>query len=92
MNLIGSLIFIGGLLSILMNRKHVLILLLCLEMMYIGIMYCVFVGICSWGSMLNMIVLMFFIVCEAGLGLSILVGNVFFYGNDKVSTMVLIKC
>nr|YP_010535593.1 NADH dehydrogenase subunit 4L [Alectorobius microlophi]UYB78427.1 NADH dehydrogenase subunit 4L [Alectorobius microlophi]UYB78440.1 NADH dehydrogenase subunit 4L [Alectorobius microlophi] len=92
MNLIGGLIFFGGLLSILLNRKHVLLLLLCLEFMYLGVMYCIFLGSGMVGGNLNLIVFMFLLVCEAGLGLSILVGNVYYYGNDSMDSMFLLKC
>nr|UYB78583.1 NADH dehydrogenase subunit 4L [Alectorobius rietcorreai] len=92
MNLIGGVIFLGGFVSILMNRKHILILLLCLEFMYLGVLYCMLVGMGFVNFNLNLVVFMFFVVCEAGLGLSILVGSVFFYGNDKVGSMILLKC
>nr|UYL27206.1 NADH dehydrogenase subunit 4L [Alectorobius amblus] len=92
MMLIGGLIFFTGLLSILFNRKHVLILLLCLEFMYLGILYCVLMGNMMVEMWLNMIMFMFLVVCEAGLGLSILVSGVYYYGNDKVSSVLVMKC
>nr|YP_010535632.1 NADH dehydrogenase subunit 4L [Alectorobius peropteryx]UYB78505.1 NADH dehydrogenase subunit 4L [Alectorobius peropteryx]UYB78518.1 NADH dehydrogenase subunit 4L [Alectorobius peropteryx] len=92
MSVMGFMVFLGGVLSILMNRGHVLILLLCLEFMYLGIMFCIFVGMSVINFNINVILLMFFIVCEGGLGLSILVGAVYFYGNDKVSSVLLVKC
>nr|YP_010535606.1 NADH dehydrogenase subunit 4L [Alectorobius mimon]UYB78453.1 NADH dehydrogenase subunit 4L [Alectorobius mimon]UYB78466.1 NADH dehydrogenase subunit 4L [Alectorobius mimon] len=92
MNLIGGMVFFGGLLSILLNRSHILILLLCLEFMYLGVLYSIFVGVGQMSFSLNVIVFMFFVVCEAGLGLSILIGSVYFCGNDKVSSVILMKC
>nr|YP_010535502.1 NADH dehydrogenase subunit 4L [Alectorobius cerradoensis]UYB78245.1 NADH dehydrogenase subunit 4L [Alectorobius cerradoensis]UYB78258.1 NADH dehydrogenase subunit 4L [Alectorobius cerradoensis] len=92
MILIGMIIFFGGLVSILLNRNHILILLLCLEFMYLGILYCIFMGVGLECGNLNLIIYMFLIVCEAGLGLSILVSIVYFYGNDSVDSMVLLKC
>nr|AIZ58513.1 NADH dehydrogenase subunit 4L [Alectorobius capensis]AIZ58526.1 NADH dehydrogenase subunit 4L [Alectorobius capensis]AMX74141.1 NADH dehydrogenase subunit 4L [Alectorobius capensis]UYB78219.1 NADH dehydrogenase subunit 4L [Alectorobius capensis] len=92
MELVGGMIFLGGVVSILLNRKHVLILLLCLEFMYLGVMYCIFLGSGLMGEMLNLIMFMFLIVCEAGLGLSILVSSVYFYGSDKVESILILKC
>nr|YP_010535645.1 NADH dehydrogenase subunit 4L [Alectorobius peruvianus]UYB78531.1 NADH dehydrogenase subunit 4L [Alectorobius peruvianus] len=92
MNLIGCVIFFAGLLSILLDRKHVLILLLCLEFMYLGVLYFMFMGIWSLGLSFSLIIFMFFIVCEAGMGLAILVSCVYFYGNDKVSLLSFVKC
>nr|YP_010535567.1 NADH dehydrogenase subunit 4L [Alectorobius guaporensis]UYB78349.1 NADH dehydrogenase subunit 4L [Alectorobius guaporensis]UYB78362.1 NADH dehydrogenase subunit 4L [Alectorobius guaporensis] len=88
----GGMIFLGGLLSILMSRKHILILLLCLEFMYLGILFYIFMNISLEWSGLNLIVFMFLIVCEAGLGLSILVSIVYYYGGDKIGLMTLLKC
>nr|YP_010535684.1 NADH dehydrogenase subunit 4L [Alectorobius rioplatensis]UYB78596.1 NADH dehydrogenase subunit 4L [Alectorobius rioplatensis]UYB78609.1 NADH dehydrogenase subunit 4L [Alectorobius rioplatensis] len=92
MNLIGGVIFFSGLLGILLNRKHILILLLCLEFMYLGILYCIFMSMGMELGGLNLIVFMFMIVCEAGLGLSILVSIVYYYGDDSVNSMILLKC
>nr|YP_010535541.1 NADH dehydrogenase subunit 4L [Alectorobius fonsecai]UYB78310.1 NADH dehydrogenase subunit 4L [Alectorobius fonsecai]UYL27219.1 NADH dehydrogenase subunit 4L [Alectorobius fonsecai] len=92
MNLIGGVVFFSGLLSLVLNRKHILILLLCLEFMYLGILYCMLIYGGVIDLSLNLIVFMFFIVCEAGMGLAILVSSVFFYGNDKLGSMNLIKC
>nr|YP_010535658.1 NADH dehydrogenase subunit 4L [Alectorobius puertoricensis]UYB78544.1 NADH dehydrogenase subunit 4L [Alectorobius puertoricensis]UYB78557.1 NADH dehydrogenase subunit 4L [Alectorobius puertoricensis] len=92
MFLVGGIIFICGFLSILLNRKHILIVLLCLEFMYLGILFCVFFSAGLEWSGLNLIVFMFLIVCEAGLGLSILVSVVYHYGNDSINSIILLKC
>lgn len=92
MDLIGGVIFFRGLLGILLNRRHILILLLCLEFIYLGILYCIFIEISiEWGG-LNLIIYIFLIVCEAGLGLAILVKIVYYYGDDKVNSIILLKC
>nr|YP_010535710.1 NADH dehydrogenase subunit 4L [Ornithodoros tabajara]UYB78648.1 NADH dehydrogenase subunit 4L [Ornithodoros tabajara]UYB78661.1 NADH dehydrogenase subunit 4L [Ornithodoros tabajara] len=92
MSLVGGVIFLGSLLSILLNRSHILVVLLCLEFMYLGVLYCLFMGVGLMSNGLSLIMFMFFVVCEAGLGLSILVGSVFFYGNDKIDSLILLKC
>nr|UYL27232.1 NADH dehydrogenase subunit 4L [Alectorobius spheniscus] len=92
MVLIGGIIFFGGLVSILLNREHILILLLCLELMYLGILYNMFMGAMMMDMWLNLILFMFLVVCEAGLGLSVLVSGVYYYGNDKVSSILVMKC
>nr|YP_010535489.1 NADH dehydrogenase subunit 4L [Alectorobius atacamensis]UYB78193.1 NADH dehydrogenase subunit 4L [Alectorobius atacamensis] len=92
MHLLGGMIFLGGFLSILLNRKHILILLLCLEFMYLGVLFCIFTGSGMGWNMMGLIVFMFLIVCEAGLGLSILVSIVYYYGDDKIGSMILLKC
>nr|YP_009480302.1 NADH dehydrogenase subunit 4L [Reticulinasus faini]AIZ58552.1 NADH dehydrogenase subunit 4L [Reticulinasus faini] len=92
MNFIMWMMFLGGLLGMLLNWEHILIMLLCLEFMNLGILYCIFILMMMGNLSLNLILYMFFIVCEAGLGLSILVGSVYFYGNDKISSMILLKC
>nr|YP_010535697.1 NADH dehydrogenase subunit 4L [Alectorobius rudis]UYB78622.1 NADH dehydrogenase subunit 4L [Alectorobius rudis]UYB78635.1 NADH dehydrogenase subunit 4L [Alectorobius rudis] len=92
MSFICLLIFLSGLGSILLNRMHFLIMLLCLEYMYMGVLFNIFMNVGYLKSFFLMVVVMFFIVCEAGLGLSILVNGIYFYGNDKVSSNVLLKC
>nr|AIZ58539.1 NADH dehydrogenase subunit 4L [Reticulinasus faini]UYB78024.1 NADH dehydrogenase subunit 4L [Reticulinasus faini] len=92
MNFIMWMMFLGGLLGMLLNWEHILIMLLCLEFMNLGILYCIFILMMMGNLSLNLILYMFFIVCEAGLGLSVLVGSVYFYGNDSVSSMILLKC
>nr|YP_009000460.1 NADH dehydrogenase subunit 4L [Ornithodoros rostratus]AHF21674.1 NADH dehydrogenase subunit 4L [Ornithodoros rostratus] len=92
MLMVGILIYFSGLLSILFNRKHILILLLCLEYMYLGVLFNIFLLMCFYFYFVNIIMFLIFVVCEAGMGLSILVASVYFYGNDKISSMVLLKC
>nr|YP_009536368.1 NADH dehydrogenase subunit 4L [Ornithodoros hermsi]AYN50646.1 NADH dehydrogenase subunit 4L [Ornithodoros hermsi]UYB78375.1 NADH dehydrogenase subunit 4L [Ornithodoros hermsi] len=92
MLMVGVLIYVSGFLSILLNRSHILALLLCLEFMYLGVLYNILMFVSFKMFFTNMIMFMIFIVCEAGLGLSILVVSVYFYGNDKLSSMILVKC
>ncbi|YP_009536329.1 NADH dehydrogenase subunit 4L (mitochondrion) [Ornithodoros turicata] len=92
MFMFGVLIYFFGLMSIFFNRNHILILFLCLEFMYLGILYNVVLFDGFKYDFLSMILFMILVVCEAGLGLSILVMGVYFYGNDKLNSMNLMKC
>nr|YP_009537775.1 NADH dehydrogenase subunit 4L [Ornithodoros coriaceus]AYN59507.1 NADH dehydrogenase subunit 4L [Ornithodoros coriaceus] len=92
MLMVGTLVFVVGFLGILMNWKHLLIFLLCLEFMYLGVFFnmLVLMGFSLFFS--NLLVFMIFVVCEAGLGLSVLVMGVYFYGNDSINSMSFLKC
>nr|YP_009536355.1 NADH dehydrogenase subunit 4L [Ornithodoros parkeri]AYN50633.1 NADH dehydrogenase subunit 4L [Ornithodoros parkeri]AYN59520.1 NADH dehydrogenase subunit 4L [Ornithodoros turicata] len=92
MFMVGMLIYFFGLMSIFLNWSHILILFLCLEFMYLGILYNVVLLGGFKGDFLSMILFMILVVCEAGLGLSILVLGVYFYGNDKLNSVILMKC
>nr|YP_009000473.1 NADH dehydrogenase subunit 4L [Ornithodoros brasiliensis]AHF21687.1 NADH dehydrogenase subunit 4L [Ornithodoros brasiliensis]QZP40890.1 NADH dehydrogenase subunit 4L [Ornithodoros brasiliensis] len=92
MFLIGLLIYVSGFFSVLLDRKHILILLLCLEFMYLGVLFNIFVLESYDGIFVDIIMFMVFVVCEAGMGLSILVMSVYYYGNDKLDSLVLLKC
>nr|AIZ58435.1 NADH dehydrogenase subunit 4L [Argas africolumbae] len=84
--------FMFGFLSFLINHKHLLMLLLCFEFMYLCsfILLALVVGLS--GMFLNVILYLIIVVCEASLGLSILVVAVFFYGNDSINSMSFLKC
>nr|AHF21622.1 NADH dehydrogenase subunit 4L [Argas sp. SpringbokSA-QMS95171] len=84
--------FMFGFLSFLVNHKHMLMLLLCFEFMYLCTFILLMLIVGLSGMFLNVILYLIIIVCEASLGLSILVVAVFFYGNDKVSSMSILKC
>nr|AIZ58617.1 NADH dehydrogenase subunit 4L [Ornithodoros moubata]UYB78479.1 NADH dehydrogenase subunit 4L [Ornithodoros moubata] len=92
MFLVSMFLFFSGGFSLLMNRKHILLIMLSLEFMYLGAMVNVFI-ICGISKFfLILIVFMIVVVCEAGLGLSVLVLSVYFYGSDKTRMMNLLSC
>nr|QLD96968.1 NADH dehydrogenase subunit 4L [Chiropterargas confusus] len=88
---VGVMIYLVGMTSMLMKRVHMLLMMLCLEFMNMGVLYSVYVNLSYKYYHINFISFLVFMVCEAGLGLSILVINVYFYGNDKISLLSLVK-
>nr|YP_010350406.1 NADH dehydrogenase subunit 4L [Ixodes myrmecobii]UOK09887.1 NADH dehydrogenase subunit 4L [Ixodes myrmecobii] len=88
---ISFMMYMVGLLVLLINRSHVMIILLCFEYMYLGI-FMTMVFTLIFFSFIKVILYLIVIVCEASLGLGMLVSMNFFYGNDKLSSMVLMKC
>jgi len=91
MILIGSVIFIFSLVSFIYNRKHLLLMLLSLEFGVVGGF--VLMSIILKRGLIELIIFYFvLVVCEASLGLSILVIIVFFFGNDYTISKGLLEC
>nr|YP_010350354.1 NADH dehydrogenase subunit 4L [Ixodes fecialis]UOK09783.1 NADH dehydrogenase subunit 4L [Ixodes fecialis] len=85
------LLYIFGIMTFLVNRYHIMIILLSFEFMYLGV-FLMMVLTLIFFSMTKMILYLIVIVCEASLGLSLLVTMNFFYGNDKLASMTILKC
>jgi len=82
-----------GLLRFLSNRKHLLVILLRLEIMVLGLFgLVVLVRSFYWGDLYLSIIFLTFRVCEGTLGLAILVYLVRCHGNDYFQTFSLLKC
>nr|YP_010535619.1 NADH dehydrogenase subunit 4L [Ornithodoros noorsveldensis]AIZ58707.1 NADH dehydrogenase subunit 4L [Ornithodoros noorsveldensis]AIZ58720.1 NADH dehydrogenase subunit 4L [Ornithodoros noorsveldensis]UYB78492.1 NADH dehydrogenase subunit 4L [Ornithodoros noorsveldensis] len=92
MLMVGMFFLMSGSLSMMVNRSHVLMLMLSLEFMYLGVMVGIIVTCGVSEFYLMMLIFMIVVVCEAGLGLSILVLSVYFYGNDKLQILNLLGC
>nr|YP_010535528.1 NADH dehydrogenase subunit 4L [Ornithodoros erraticus]UYB78284.1 NADH dehydrogenase subunit 4L [Ornithodoros erraticus]UYB78297.1 NADH dehydrogenase subunit 4L [Ornithodoros erraticus] len=92
MLMVGMIMYMFGGFTLIINQSHILMVLLCLEFMYLGILYTVVLLMSFSECFVSIIVFMILVVCEAGLGLSILVMSVFFYGNDKLSAISILKC
>nr|QZL38233.1 NADH dehydrogenase subunit 4L [Macrotritopus defilippi] len=90
--LVGMYMYLCGLFVLMFQWKHILNILLGFEVLTLS---GVFVFIFSWGIMsLNLylvIIMIVFSVCEATLGLSLLVSFIRIHGNDYVSSMSLYK-
>nr|YP_010944744.1 NADH dehydrogenase subunit 4L [Liocranchia reinhardtii]WMC20842.1 NADH dehydrogenase subunit 4L [Liocranchia reinhardtii] len=90
--LLGCFIFITGIFVLLFQWKHILNILLGFEILMLGI---IFSFLLSWGVNSNdcsiMMVIVVFGVCEASLGLSLLVSLIRAHGNDYVSSISLYK-
>nr|YP_010596844.1 NADH dehydrogenase subunit 4L [Cycetogamasus diviortus]WAK85130.1 NADH dehydrogenase subunit 4L [Cycetogamasus diviortus] len=84
-------LFFSGLFSLSYYRKHILVMLLSLEMMMVG----VFMGLVFFMNMAlieMLVVYLVLVVCEASLGLSILVMSIYFYGSDNLQSYSILSC
>nr|YP_002317377.1 NADH dehydrogenase subunit 4L [Architeuthis dux]ACJ11920.1 NADH dehydrogenase subunit 4L [Architeuthis dux]AGK37128.1 NADH dehydrogenase subunit 4L [Architeuthis dux]AGK37136.1 NADH dehydrogenase subunit 4L [Architeuthis dux]AGK37152.1 NADH dehydrogenase subunit 4L [Architeuthis dux]AGK37170.1 NADH dehydrogenase subunit 4L [Architeuthis dux] len=90
--LLGVFIYVSGFLVLLFQWKHILNILLSFEILMLGI---IFSFLLSWGLFSSdysiMMVIVVFGVCEASLGLSLLVSLIRVHGNDYVSSLSLYK-
>nr|AFQ62337.1 NADH dehydrogenase subunit 4L [Dermestes peruvianus] len=83
--------FICGLMSFCMNRKHLLMMLLSLEFVVLSlfIIMFVFLSFLSFESYFSLIFLTMS-VCEGALGLSILVSLIRTHGNDNFQSFSIL--
>nr|QQV69867.1 NADH dehydrogenase subunit 4L [Opisthoteuthis sp. JN-2021] len=90
--LMSLFMYMSGLLILLFQWKHVLNMLLSFELMMLGVLMSFMF---SWGVMgadyFLVMVLVVFSVCEASLGLSLLVSMIRCHGNDYVKMLSLYK-
>nr|YP_006234073.1 NADH dehydrogenase subunit 4L [Uroteuthis edulis]BAM11145.1 NADH dehydrogenase subunit 4L [Uroteuthis edulis]BAM11158.1 NADH dehydrogenase subunit 4L [Uroteuthis edulis] len=90
--LLGMFIYMSGFFVLLFQWKHILNILLSFEVMMLGI---IFSFLLTWGLYSSdysiMMVIVVFGVCEASLGLSLLVSLIRVHGNDYVSSLSLYK-
>nr|YP_010231349.1 NADH dehydrogenase subunit 4L [Dermacentor auratus]QSV37418.1 NADH dehydrogenase subunit 4L [Dermacentor auratus] len=86
-----SIMYLIGLLSFMINRHYMMMILLSIEFMYMSLLLlmCIYF---SFFNILGIFVFLIVIVCEAALGMSLLVLMSFFYGNEMTKSMSLIKC
>nr|YP_010454159.1 NADH dehydrogenase subunit 4L [Rossia macrosoma]QXJ42175.1 NADH dehydrogenase subunit 4L [Rossia macrosoma] len=90
--LLSAFIYISGVVILLFQWKHILNILLSFEVMMLGI---ISFFLFSWGLYSGdyslMMVIVVFGVCEASLGLSLLVSMVRIHGNDYVKSLNVYK-
>nr|YP_010329398.1 NADH dehydrogenase subunit 4L [Haemaphysalis doenitzi]UNO53816.1 NADH dehydrogenase subunit 4L [Haemaphysalis doenitzi]UNO53855.1 NADH dehydrogenase subunit 4L [Haemaphysalis doenitzi] len=84
-------IYFIGVFSFVLNRFHLMLLLMSIEFMYLSLMVIFFYN-SMMISIINIFVFLTAIVCEASIGLSLLVLISFYYGNEFISSLNLIKC
>lgn len=87
----GLVLFFSGLFSLVYNRKHILVLLLSLELMILG----TFMLLINYALSAIVELIVFYlvlVVCEARLGLGILVIRVYFYGSDHLDSYSILRC
>jgi len=78
---------------IVLQRKHFLIVLLCLELMMLFFFFFVFFFcLISGGDVYVSMILLCFSVCEARVGLSLLVSFIRSHGIDFISVISLYEC
>uniref|UniRef100_UPI00315CE12D NADH dehydrogenase subunit 4L n=1 Tax=Paraclius curvispinus TaxID=3133235 RepID=UPI00315CE12D len=91
--LIFIFMFLSGILVFVLNRKHLLSMLLSLEYIVLSLfsllfMYLMFLSYQSFFTMMFLT----FSVCEGALGLSILVSLIRTHGNDYFQSFSLLQC
>nr|UXX50286.1 NADH dehydrogenase subunit 4L [Haemaphysalis longicornis] len=84
-------IYFIGIFSFILNRFHLMLLLMSIEFMYLSLMVMFFYNSMML-SIINVFIFLTAIVCEASIGLSLLVMISFYYGNEMTSSFNLIKC
>nr|UXG58628.1 NADH dehydrogenase subunit 4L [Dermacentor albipictus] len=85
------ILYVIGFVSFFVNRFYMMMILLSIEYMYMSLllMMCIYF---SFFNVLTIYVFLVSIVCEAGLGMSLLVLMSYFFGNEMIKSMSLIKC
>nr|QNJ33950.1 NADH dehydrogenase subunit 4L [Medetera sp. Qilemoge-2020] len=91
--LVYIFMFLVGILVFVLNRKHLLSMLLSLEFMVLGLFSLLFFCLLTFGfqEFFSMMFLTF-TVCEGALGLSILVSLIRTHGNDYFQTFSILQC
>nr|ALO77608.1 NADH deshydrogenase subunit 4L [Hemipeplus sp. HEM01] len=84
---VSLMMFISGLMVFSSKRKHLLLMLLSLEMLVLSVFFILFMYL----SLINLeyffcMIFLTFSVCEGALGLSILVSLIRTHGNDYFQT------
>nr|QJD22107.1 NADH dehydrogenase subunit 4L [Amblyomma testudinarium]UNO54310.1 NADH dehydrogenase subunit 4L [Amblyomma sp.] len=91
MLMLVMLLYFVGVISLILNRFHLMMILLSMEFMYMSMMILLLFFFCLT-NMMSIFVFLISIVCEASMGLSLLVMFNFFYGNEMINSLNLIKC
>nr|YP_010983059.1 NADH dehydrogenase subunit 4L [Rhipicephalus pumilio]WOH23056.1 NADH dehydrogenase subunit 4L [Rhipicephalus pumilio] len=84
-------LYMIGMLALFINRYYLMMILLSIEFIYMSLLLMLCIYFCLF-NLLGIFIFLISIVCEAGLALSLLVMMSFFYGNEMMSSMNLIKC
>nr|AFQ62262.1 NADH dehydrogenase subunit 4L [Cheironitis sp. MJTNT-2012] len=83
--------YLMGMLSFCLNRKHMLLMLLSLEFVVVSLFMGLYVYLCMFGwEFYFLMVYLTISVCEGALGLSILVLLMRTYGNDYMESFNLL--
>nr|BCW91243.1 NADH dehydrogenase subunit 4L [Amblyomma sp.]BCW91256.1 NADH dehydrogenase subunit 4L [Amblyomma sp.]BCW91269.1 NADH dehydrogenase subunit 4L [Amblyomma sp.]BCW91282.1 NADH dehydrogenase subunit 4L [Amblyomma sp.]BCW91295.1 NADH dehydrogenase subunit 4L [Amblyomma sp.] len=91
MMMLTLLLYMIGVISLIFNRFHLMMILLSIEYMYMSMMI-MLLFFFSLNNMMNIFIFLTSIVCEASLGLGLLVMFNYYYGNEMMNSFNLIKC
>nr|QOV03264.1 NADH dehydrogenase subunit 4L [Orfelia nemoralis] len=87
------IMFISGLIMFMLNRKHLLIMLLSLEMVVLSLFLILFMFLKLFNhEMYFLMMFLTFSVCEGALGLSILVSMIRTHGNNYFQSLNILLC
>nr|YP_006234440.1 NADH dehydrogenase subunit 4L [Amblyomma fimbriatum]AET63088.1 NADH dehydrogenase subunit 4L [Amblyomma fimbriatum] len=84
-------LYLIGVISLILNRFHLIMILMSLEFIYMSIMI-LMLFVFSLMNIMNVYMYLVSIVCEASMGLCLLVFFNFFYGNELINSFNLMKC
>nr|YP_008855165.1 NADH dehydrogenase subunit 4L [Sepia aculeata]AHA82374.1 NADH dehydrogenase subunit 4L [Sepia aculeata] len=90
--LLGLYIYMVGIIILMMQWKHILNILLSFEILMLGLIFSFLLTYGLYNSEYYVVmIIIVFGVCEASLGLSLLVSLIRSHGNDYVSSLKLYK-
>nr|YP_010586650.1 NADH dehydrogenase subunit 4L [Wormaldia unispina]UZZ44464.1 NADH dehydrogenase subunit 4L [Wormaldia unispina] len=93
MSILFMNMFLIGIISFLLVRKHLLLLLLSLEFIMLSLFMMLVMFMMNYiNESYFLMFFMIFMVCEAVLGLSLMVSMVRIYGNDYFQSFNLLMC
>lgn len=85
------ILYLIGTSILFVNRYYLIIILLRVEFIYMSLLLLLCIYFCIF-NILGVFAFLIRIVCEAGLGLRLLVIIRFYYGNEIMKIIRLIKC
>lgn len=85
------ILYLIGTSILFVNRYYLIIILLRVEFIYMSLLLLLCIYFCIF-NILGIFAFLIRIVCEAGLGLRLLVIIRFYYGNEIMKIIRLIKC
>nr|YP_008999733.1 NADH dehydrogenase subunit 4L [Rhipicephalus australis]AGH19672.1 NADH dehydrogenase subunit 4L [Rhipicephalus australis] len=91
MTFLVIMLYFMGIFVFFINRYYLMMILLSIEFIYMSLLLMLCIYFCMF-NILGVFTFLISIVCEAGLGLSMLVMMSFYYGNEMMKMMTLIKC
>nr|YP_009917415.1 NADH dehydrogenase subunit 4L [Amblyomma ovale]QLF99614.1 NADH dehydrogenase subunit 4L [Amblyomma ovale] len=91
MLMLSLTLYMIGLASLIFNRFHLIMILMSIEFMYMALIILMLMYF-SFINLMNIFLFFITIVCEAALGLSLLVFFNYYYGNEMLNSLNLIKC